>query len=328
MRKFCLLSCCVLFLLRALTANAQPALERIEEGVRRQVETPPATVAPRPAAIEPGYLGVIADEAAVRGSGVLVREVLPDGPAARGGLQAGDRITAIGGRAVGQVADMQPILKDQPAGTELGFQIERGGNVSTKQVTLGVRPPRSERPFQTFGYIPQGASVAQPGIPPGGPRLGVRTLPLSDLDRQRLGIRASSGARVVAVTPGGPAERAGIPLDAVITGVDGQPVGDPDQLGQYIRAQAPGKQVELTYSVGPQEMHTRVVLGGGEGRAVTPAPQVGLPAFGVDQRPTLAGPSAEERIEQLQRRIGELESRVKWLESQAAPAAPPAPAPK
>lgn len=306
------------FLVSPLSTSAQPALERVEEGVRRQVAAPPAGTPNNPASAEPGYLGVIADESTQPGSGVLVREVLPGGPAARGGLQSGDRITTIGGRAVTRLADMQTLLKDQPVGAQLEFQIDRGGNVSAKQITLGVRPPQSQRPFQTFGYIPQGTTAAMPtGAPPGG-RLGVRTLPLNEADRQRLGVTAAAGARVVAVTPDGPAERAGLPVDAVITAVDGRPVRGPDQLGDYIRAQGPGKQVELTYSLGPQEMHTRVVLGGAESRIMTPSPQVGLPAFGADQRPTTVGPSAEERIEQLERRIRDLETRVNRLETQPA----------
>ena len=301
-------------------ALAQPTLERVEEGVRRQVG-PAGDRAPALApAAEPGYLGVIADEANVRGSGVLVREVLPDGPAARGGLQTNDRITAINGRVVAKLSDMQVALKDLPVGTKLNFQIDRGGNVATKEVTLAVRPAQSERPFQTFGYIPQGnPGPAQTGPPPGGPRLGIRTLPLAETDRQRLGVPATSGARIVAVTSEGPAEQAGIPVDAVITAVDDRPVQGPDELGQYIRAQAPGKQVQLTYYIGSQEMRSRVILGGSEGRSAAPAPQVGLPAFSADQRPTMAGPSPEERIEQLERRVRELESRLAKLEAQSVP---------
>jgi serine protease Do len=54
-----------------------------------------------------------------------------------------------------------------------------------------------------------------------------------------------SGATVLVVDAGGPAQRAGVQPGDVITQVDGQPVTSPEGLTAAIDAKAPGQQVQL-----------------------------------------------------------------------------------
>ncbi len=56
------------------------------------------------------------------------------------------------------------------------------------------------------------------------------------------------GARVMEVTAGGPAERAGIPSGVVITKVDDRLVTDGDSLIAAVRSYAPGDTVRITYT--------------------------------------------------------------------------------
>lgn len=63
------------------------------------------------------------------------------------------------------------------------------------------------------------------------------------------------------VTPGGPADRAGIRPGDVILAIDGRPVTESDELVVAIRARAPGDAVTLTVRGGDgQEREVRVVL--------------------------------------------------------------------
>ncbi|MFX1760043.1 trypsin-like peptidase domain-containing protein [Rhodococcus sp. Q1] len=55
------------------------------------------------------------------------------------------------------------------------------------------------------------------------------------------------GARVVEVVPDGPADRAGIPDDALIVRIDDRVVTDGDSLIAAIRSRAPGDTVKITY---------------------------------------------------------------------------------
>ena len=62
------------------------------------------------------------------------------------------------------------------------------------------------------------------------------------------------------VTPGGPAQRAGIQPGDIILAIDGRPVTAADELIVAIRARAPGDSVTLTVRSGGSESEVRMVL--------------------------------------------------------------------
>ncbi len=70
---------------------------------------------------------------------VIVRAVSPGGPAARAGLQPGDVIVAIGGRAVASPGELKTILSSLAPGTDLAVSRLRGGERGEIHVTLGLR---------------------------------------------------------------------------------------------------------------------------------------------------------------------------------------------
>jgi hypothetical protein len=69
-------------------------------------------------------------------NGVLVASVEKDGPAAKGGLQMGDRITAIAGQATLNRTTYLTILAQQRPGVALEITVQRGG----KELKLTVTP--------------------------------------------------------------------------------------------------------------------------------------------------------------------------------------------
>jgi putative serine protease PepD len=64
-----------------------------------------------------------------------VMTVLPGGPGAQAGLQAGDVITAIDGKAPGDEVNSPPFL--QPPGTELRLTVQHGKE--TREVSLTLK---------------------------------------------------------------------------------------------------------------------------------------------------------------------------------------------
>ena len=58
--------------------------------------------------------------------------------------------------------------------------------------------------------------------------------------------RTSNGATIGQVTPGGPAEQAGLRAGGVVTRVDDRPVTNGNELVAAIRDHAPGDRVTLT----------------------------------------------------------------------------------
>lgn len=64
-----------------------------------------------------------------------------------------------------------------------------------------------------------------------------------------------------AITPGGPADKAGLKPGEIILAINGRPVTQSDELIVAIRAKAPGDEVELTVRSGSQERQVTMVLG-------------------------------------------------------------------
>jgi putative serine protease PepD len=74
----------------------------------------------------------------------------------------------------------------------------------------------------------------------------------------RVATKAQDGQQPV--TPGGPADRAGIKGGDVIIAVDARPISDPDALVVAIRAKAPGDVVQLRVRTGGRERTVQMTL--------------------------------------------------------------------
>lgn len=72
----------------------------------------------------------------------VVGQVLPDQPAARAGLEAGDRVTAIDGKAIGTWEEMVKIIHQSPE-QELTMTVHRGEEIKIFRV-VPERDPESE----------------------------------------------------------------------------------------------------------------------------------------------------------------------------------------
>jgi len=90
--------------------------------------------------------------------------------------------------------------------------------------------------------------------------LGVSTTTLNNTNRDRLGA-SGTGAYVTSVSPGTPAEAAGVQAGDVVTGVAGAKVASSDELGTAIRRNKPGDRVEIQWQRGGVERSATVVLG-------------------------------------------------------------------
>ena len=83
---------------------------------------------------------------AVKNGGVIITGVLQNGPAAQAGVQPGDVITAVKGRAVGNVSQLLTAVAALKPGTPAPLTVIRGGNESEIPVTPGQRQrPKVQR---------------------------------------------------------------------------------------------------------------------------------------------------------------------------------------
>lgn len=95
------------------------------------------------------YLGVVSSEVPEMlaehlqlkpGEGIIVRSVLPDGPAAKAGLAENDIITRIDGEAVGNSMDLTREVKSHQPGKNIKLDVIQKGKPGNVEVTLGTRP--------------------------------------------------------------------------------------------------------------------------------------------------------------------------------------------
>jgi len=86
--------------------------------------------------------------------------------------------------------------------------------------------------------------------------LGVSVTDLTPQIASRLGLNSTSGALVIGVAGGSPAELAGVGRYSVITNVAGTPITSTTDLGNALHAHQPGDQVDLTWLDASGASHT------------------------------------------------------------------------
>jgi S1-C subfamily serine protease len=109
------------------------------------------------------------------------------------------------------------------------------------------------------------SAIANPSAPVA--YLGVVTQDVSPSLAFQLGLQVQSGAYVVDVSPGGPAEKAGVQPGDVIVGFDGKEITNSRQLGEEIHALKPGDRVDVKLVTPHGPRTVSVTLG------VNPLPQ-------------------------------------------------------
>lgn len=283
---------------------------------------------------EPGYLGLIADVRGALGRGARIVSLTENSPAATAGLRKGDVILAINERPVATLDDLAAVLAPLPPGGKVVFDLEREGRPLAIQVTLGRRPmATAEAPG--FGKLPESAPLPEKLPEPGarqpsqgaaatsggpvpvavgrGQLLGVRTAPVSEEIRRRLALPAASGALVVSRVVGSPADRAGLPLDAVVVAANGEAVYEPSDLARIVSQVGPNREIEIEYFAAGKRQQVKLTLGdaldAGPLEGAATAEPVGKASGAQGGRADLTA-----RVEQLERRIRDLERRIQELE--------------
>jgi putative serine protease PepD len=92
--------------------------------------------------IQVGYLGVNLAPPAGGQDGALVQEVVPDSPAAKAGLRAGDLVVGIDGQSVADYGELGARIRAHKPGDKITLKVNRGGNETTITATLSRRPAR------------------------------------------------------------------------------------------------------------------------------------------------------------------------------------------
>ncbi len=191
--------------------------------------------------IEHGYMGVgISDVTPDNAkffdmksaNGAVVTEVTPDAPGAKAGLKPGDVITGLDGAPISTAGELQMKVEQKQPGATINLAVVRNGNNENIPVTLGHLGPKGET---------ESANNAN-----GKPRWGIGIADLNSDVRQQ--IQAPSqvqGAVVEKVTPGSPADDAGLQPGDIIQSVDRKPTPNAQAVQQALGAVPKGDSVLL-----------------------------------------------------------------------------------
>ena len=181
--------------------------------------------------ISRGWLGVTiqdVDENAAKAlglkdaQGALIGSVLPDEPAAKAGLKAGDIIVRVGRDDIRNSTELLRSVADLKPGTDVKITVLRNGKEFSTTVKLGERASQG---------MSQGGAQEE-----GGTSLSLTIRPLNKEDARSLQLPANTeGLVILSVQPGSPAQEAGLRPGDVIQSANLTPVVSVDELASIVR---------------------------------------------------------------------------------------------
>jgi serine protease Do len=153
--------------------------------------------------------------------GALVSKVMPDGPAAKAGIERGDVIVEFDGHPI---ADWNELPR-QVALTAIDRKVEvvlvrKGDRKKVRAVVGKLEEPETEQLAKAEA--------------PGASAFGLRVQDVTPEIASQLGLEEPTGAVVTAVAPGSPAEEAGVRRGDVILEVDRYEVKNTAQLQERL----------------------------------------------------------------------------------------------
>jgi serine protease Do len=186
-----------------------------------------------------GWLGVniqqvtdeIAESLGLRNGtrGALVARAQEGGPAAAGGIQAGDVILRFNNQEVREMRNLPRIVAETPVGTRVPVVVWRDGRERKVEITVAELPSDQQQ------------AAAQPGQQ--APRqqhtelsgLGLRIAPITPELRERFSLRPESrGVVITEVSPGSPAAERELRPGDVIVEVQQERVGTPEEVQERL----------------------------------------------------------------------------------------------
>jgi C-terminal processing protease CtpA/Prc len=192
--------------------------------------------------------------------GVLVGDIIDGSPADESGIEEGDVITSIDGKAMSSVGQIVEAVSSRSPGESIEVGLVRNGHEQTVRARLAEREKGLE---VSRGVLPQLEKALKWKAEPRG-YLGVEVHNLSADLAGYFDVGPGEGVLVLDVAPGSPADKAGIEAGDVIVGMGGKPVTDADELVKYITGTAPGEQVDFRIKRHRRTETVEVALGEAE----------------------------------------------------------------
>ncbi len=186
--------------------------------------------------------------------GALVAQVIPDSPAAKAGLRAGDIILKFNGHPINRSADLPPLVGSTPVGSTVPIEILRDGKRILLDVTIAaIKSGPKATPEKT-----------KPQPAPTGP-LGMALENLSPDQRQQLGI-GNRGVLITRLDPNGIAAQSGLQPGDIILQFGKVAVHTVSQLDRLIAKAPRGRPIAILIMRQQTPIFTTITLPKGTSR--------------------------------------------------------------
>lgn len=162
--------------------------------------------------------------------GALIGSVMPDEPADKAGVRAGDIVTAVDGNGVEDAAALLRAIAARKPGSVVALTVWRNGGVKEFKVTLGERSAEQLAAQRGNPAKPEGKEQAA--------ALGLAVRPLTTEEARSLNLGKGQGLMIVSVEPGKPAADADLRSGDVILTANLVPVGDVAALSKIVHEAA------------------------------------------------------------------------------------------
>ena len=237
----------------------------------------------RGGAVERGYVGisigpVTNDVREALGlaeglDGARVTSVNADGPAARGGLQFGDIVTAVDGEDIDDANELTRHVGAVAVGETIVFDVLRNGSREQISVRAATRPSATE--LAALNAVDDDFEFPEAGSVSGQAALGLTLRSLDGETRRLFGVDTDvNGLMVTGVQPRSALARLGFEPGVVITRADNRPLRSVEDLERIVaelrRANRPSVLLDLNYRGQPNlrilELDDLPVADSGSGR--------------------------------------------------------------
>ncbi len=187
----------------------------------------PGTQQAQPAAV---WLGLNAES---REGKIVLSQVVENGPAAKAGLQVGDVVHKLNDQDISDFTAVTQQIRGMTSGASVKLTVLRGEE--TKELTIVLEERPGQRPRQP------------------------------EVSNSYLGIQgedATGGGTILTViTEGGPAAKAGLKAQDVVTKVDGNDLAGYEAFTEQIRSRQPGDKMKLVVRRANTTMEVEVTVG-------------------------------------------------------------------
>ena len=184
--------------------------------------------------VERGWLGVSVQDltydlarkaglSAVRGA--LIAEVVKGGPADKAGIKAGDVVLAYNGASVADGGELRNDVAITPIGQEAKLTIWRGG----QKMNVTARIDNLDKATKVLAESVQ-------------KRVGAQVRPVTDKEAEKYGMDSPTGVAISSLSADSPLKKAGIEVNDIILGINGQMISEVDSFYSIVATIPPKRQ--------------------------------------------------------------------------------------